>query len=144
MGFQPRPAEKSVFARDGELRATETQGGAEDCGVSGSAEAGKKFPDSLGHGGVVRGVSADQIFRLIFEVVEIRIGRERSYRHDELPFVCPGPHIEGTKSVRVTLCFVRVDFCPFRGPDAPHCATTRVAWGRIVRKWALPAGQTSR
>jgi hypothetical protein len=68
---------------------------------------------------------------------------EQLYRHDELPFVCPGPHIEGRKSVQVTLSFVRVDFCPFRGPDAPHCATTRAAWRRMLQEWALRAGQTS-
>lgn len=132
-----------MFARDGELRATETQGGAEDCGVSGSAEAGKKFPDSLRHGGVARSVSADQIFCLIFEVGEIRIGREAFYGHEELPFVCPGPRIEG-ESQFGDVVFVRVDFCPFRGPEAPHYATTRVAWRRMLRAWALRAGQKGR
>jgi hypothetical protein len=46
----------------------------------------------------------EQIFRLIFKVFEVGIGWKRSYRHNELPFVCPGPHVEGRKSVRETNC----------------------------------------
>jgi len=76
MCFEPWPAGKAVFACDRELSATETQGGAEDCGVGGSVEAGKKFPDSLGHGLVMGSVSPDQISCLKFEMVEIRIGGE--------------------------------------------------------------------
>jgi hypothetical protein len=37
---------------------------------------------------------------LIFKVIEIRVCGEAFYRHDELPFMRPGPHFVGRKSVR--------------------------------------------
>src|SRR5580658_9552941 len=51
-------------------------------------------------------------------MVKAGIRREMSHWHDELPFARPGPHVEGRKSVR-EIDFFQVDFCPFRGPDAP-------------------------
>ena len=42
----------------------------------------------------------EQVLGLILEVVEVGIGWEASYRHDELPFVCPRSALTGRKSVR--------------------------------------------
>ena len=64
-------------------------------------------------------MSLQQVLRLMLEVIEIGIGREWSDRHDELPFVRPRSALTGRKSVRKENCCDRVDFCPFRGPDAP-------------------------
>jgi hypothetical protein len=36
-----------------------------------------------------------QVLGLLLEMVKVGVGWELSYRHDELPFVCPGPHMEG-------------------------------------------------
>src|SRR6266404_3202141 len=48
VAFQPRPARKSIFASDCELRVTEAKVGVEDCGVCSATETRMKFPDSLG------------------------------------------------------------------------------------------------
>jgi len=40
-----------------------------------------KFSDPLGHPWIAPGMISEQVFCLIFEVVEIRIRREASYRH---------------------------------------------------------------
>ena len=56
-----------------------------------------KFPDPLGYSRTVGGTLFQQVFRLILEVIEVRIRWEASYRHDELPFVCPRSAIYGQK-----------------------------------------------
>ncbi len=71
-------------------------------------------------------VTTEQILGLMPEVVEVGAGREGSNRHDELPFVCPGPHLEGRKSVRKNELNVPGGLCPFRGPDAPSALTGRL------------------
>jgi hypothetical protein len=78
-----------------------------------------KFSESLGSLGRASSVFLQQIFRLIFEVIEVWIRGQASYWHNELPFVCPRSAMVGRKSVRETNGGKQVDFCPFRGPDAP-------------------------
>jgi hypothetical protein len=86
-------------------------------------------------------VRLPQVFGLMFEMVKVGVGRELSYRHDELPFVCPGPHSVGRKSVRKSqVVRARWTSSPFRGPDAPLCATERLArvgsrGTRVVCEW---------
>jgi hypothetical protein len=53
--FQPRPARKSVFARDGKLRVAEAEPGVEDFSVGGTKEARVKFSDPLGYTRSARG-----------------------------------------------------------------------------------------
>jgi hypothetical protein len=48
-----------------------------------------KLPDPLRYGGVVQGVTLKQVLCLVFEVLEARFCRKRSYGHNELPFVRP-------------------------------------------------------
>jgi hypothetical protein len=62
---------------------------------------------------------AQQVLRLVFEMVEIRVWWELSYWHDELPFARPMSAGVGRKSVRKNELSLQVDFCPFREPDAP-------------------------
>ena len=47
--LQPRPAGKSIFAGDCELRVAEAELGAEDFSVRGLAETWMKLPDPLGY-----------------------------------------------------------------------------------------------
>jgi hypothetical protein len=119
--FQPRPARKSILAGDCELRVTEPEQGVEDFRVRRPTKTRVKFPDPLGYVGSVSGVLFQQVFRLILEMIEVRAQWEASYWHGELPFVCPRSAFMGRKSVREnqTNCCDQVDFCPFRGPDAP-------------------------
>jgi hypothetical protein len=42
----------------------------------------------------------EQVPGLILEVIEVGIRREASYRHNELPFVCPRSALMGRKLVR--------------------------------------------
>ncbi len=74
--------------------------GAENLSIRSGAETRMKFSDFLGSVGLARRVLAQQVFRLIFQVIEIWIGRERSDWHDELPFVCPRSASNGRKLVR--------------------------------------------
>jgi hypothetical protein len=78
-----------------------------------------KFSDALGNLWIVGNAAFEQVFRLIPEMIEARIRWEVFYRHDELPFVCPGPHLRAESKFVETNCNHQVDFCPFRGPDAP-------------------------
>jgi hypothetical protein len=57
---------------------------------------------------------------LVLEMIEIRIGRKRFYRHARTPFLgrLIVRMLAGRKLVRKTNRN-KVDFCPFRGPDAP-------------------------
>jgi hypothetical protein len=52
-----------------------------------------EFTQQLGGGESAGSVRFEEVFGLIFEVIEIWIGWELSYRHGELPFVCPGPQV---------------------------------------------------
>src|SRR5215469_2049004 len=91
-----------------------------------------KFPNSLRRLGVVFGTCFEQVLRLVLEMIEVRVGWKRFYRHDELPLVSPGPHFAGRKSVRKTGCHDQVDFCPFRGRIRPvrsvDTTTIKSAW----------------
>ena len=78
-----------------------------------------KFPDALRRLRVSRTMLLEQVFRLIFEVSEVGILWEAFNRHDELPLVCPGPHLVGESQFAKSDCDEQVDFCPFRGPEAP-------------------------
>src|SRR5580693_5023325 len=85
MRFQPGPARKSTFACNGELRVTEAPGGSEYFLVGSSAEARMKLPDLLGDCRIARSVAFEQIFCLVFKVVDAGIWRKRSNGHNELP-----------------------------------------------------------
>jgi hypothetical protein len=89
MCFEPRPAGEAVFAGDGELRVAELELGREDCGVCGARKAGMEFADQLRCGKVAGSVGFDQVFGLVLQLTEVRIGRKGSDRHNELPFMCP-------------------------------------------------------
>jgi hypothetical protein len=69
----------------------------ENLGVCGSFESWMKFPDALRRSCVVGGMFLQQVFGLVFEVIEIRIRWEASDRHGELPFVCPRSALKGRK-----------------------------------------------
>src|SRR5579864_1068365 len=104
VSFQPRPARKSILASDRKLRVTEAERGVEDFPVHGPTKARVKFPDPLGYVGSVSGVFFPQVFRLILEMIEVRIRWEASYWHGELPFLCPRSALMGRKSVREMDC----------------------------------------
>ncbi|PYV14274.1 MAG: hypothetical protein DMG21_18745 [Acidobacteria bacterium] len=79
-----------------------------------------KFPEPLGHFGIPGGMRLQQVFRLVLEMIEIGIRWKASYRHDELPFVGPrSAYLRAESQFVKTNCSGKVDFCPFRGPDAP-------------------------
>jgi hypothetical protein len=77
------------------LRIGNAEWSREDFRVGGSVEPWVEFADALSCFEVVGGMGFAQILGLVLEVVETGINREVSHRHDELPFVCPGPHVEG-------------------------------------------------
>jgi hypothetical protein len=52
-------------------------------------ETRMKLPDPLSSGGVLRGLVTEQVFGLMFEVIEIRARGKGLYRHYELPFLRP-------------------------------------------------------
>ena len=93
--LQTRPARKSVFAGDRKLRIAELQLRFEDFGVARFAESRMEFADLLGHSHLAGSMLLQKVFGLMFEVVETRMVGEPANGHDELPFVCPGPHLEG-------------------------------------------------
>jgi hypothetical protein len=93
--FQACPAEKAVLAGNGKLRIAELELGGKDGFVGKALKARMEFANELRRSQRAKGVGLPQVFGLLFEVVEVGMGRELSYRHDELPFVCPGPHMEG-------------------------------------------------
>ena len=71
--FQPRPARESILAGDGKLRVTEAERGVEDFRIRGPIKTRMKFPDPLGYVGSVSGVVIQQVFRLLLEMIEVRI-----------------------------------------------------------------------
>ena len=60
--LQPRPARKSIFAGDGELRVAEAELSVEDFGICGPTETRMKFPDPLGRSGVRAACSLNKSF----------------------------------------------------------------------------------
>src|SRR5437763_1145592 len=62
------------------------------------SETGMELANLLGCVGKTRGVLLEQVAGLVLEVVQVGVGREASYRHNELPFVCPGVRIEWAES----------------------------------------------
>jgi hypothetical protein len=128
VALQSGPTGKTIFASDGELGVTQAELGVEDPGVRGTTETRMKFPDALGYCGSARGELFQQVPGLIFEMNEAWIRWEAPYRHDELPFVCPRSANYGQKgSSWKRIASIKVDFCPFRGPDAPFCAVVMLA-----------------
>jgi len=79
------------------LRVVQTKGRTEDVGVGSMAETRMELSDLLGSVWKTRGVFSEQIFGLMLEMIEVWIGGEASYRHNELPFVCPGSACNGQK-----------------------------------------------
>jgi hypothetical protein len=135
-GFQARPTWKSILTGNCELCICEAESSGKDFSIAGANERWMKLSDPLSHLKVAGSMAFQQVFCLILEMVKTGIRREVSHWHDELPFLCPGPHIEGRKSVR-EIGFFQVDFCPFRGPDAPSCATSMISWSSDVNKSGL-------
>jgi len=99
-GFQARPAWKSILTGNRELRIREAEFSGEDFSIAGILEMWMKLSEPLGHFQVMGSMPFQQVFCLILEMVKAGIRREVSHWHNELPFLCPGPHIEGRKSVR--------------------------------------------
>jgi hypothetical protein len=89
VALEAGPTRESALAGDGELGVTEQETGVMDFCVGGVKESGMKLADELHGVGHARGMVAHQVFGLVLEVIEIRVGREFSYRHDELPFARP-------------------------------------------------------
>ena len=82
-----------MLACDCELGVAQAEAGGEDFGVLCVSKLWMEFTQQLGGGESAGGVRFEQVFGLIFEVIEIWICWELSYRHGELPFVCPGPQV---------------------------------------------------
>ena len=91
-----------MLVGDGELRITELDLRGKDGLIRRLPEARMKFANQLRRGQRARSMSLQQVFGLLLQVVKVGAGGELSNRHNELPFVCPGPHREGRKSVRKT------------------------------------------
>src|ERR1035438_7817190 len=95
--LQSCPAGKPSLASDGELRIAQLQRCSEDLRVRGAAVTRMKLPDPLGCSGSAGFLLLEQVFGLIPEVIEVGIRGEASYRHNELPFVCPRSAFDGQK-----------------------------------------------
>src|ERR1700739_2466635 len=93
--LQPRPAFEAILPRNGELRIAKPQRSFKNRGVRGYSETRVEFADALRGAAIVCSMALEQIPGLVFEMVEVGFGRELFCRHDELPLVCPGPHVEG-------------------------------------------------
>jgi len=89
VALEPCPTCKAVFTRNRQLRIAEAQISREDLLVSRLAKLRLKFAKPLRGAGLSLGVFPKKIFRLVFEMVETRIFREKLRWHGELPFVCP-------------------------------------------------------
>jgi hypothetical protein len=63
-----------------------------------------KFSDPLRRLWIAGGMVFHQVFCLIFEMIEMRVRGEAFYRHDELPFVRPGPHLWAESQFAKTNC----------------------------------------
>jgi hypothetical protein len=98
VALQSCPAGEAVLPGDGKLRVAVAKGCAEDFGVWGVSETGMELANLLRCVGETRGVFSEQIAGLIPEMVQVGVGWEASYRHNELPFVCPGVRIEWAES----------------------------------------------
>jgi hypothetical protein len=84
-----------MLTGDCELRIREPELRGEDLSVARILERWVKLSDPLSRFDVVRSMAFEQVFCLISEMIETWIRWELTDRHDELPFVCPGPHVEG-------------------------------------------------
>src|ERR1700722_2605016 len=91
--LEARPAGESVLPGDRELGVAQAELNHEDLIVAGAAKLRMKLTQQLGRRECMCCVRFNQVFGLIFEVTEVGIGWELSYRHGELPFVCPGPQV---------------------------------------------------
>src|SRR4249919_2263068 len=102
MRLESSPAAKAVLSRNRELSIRQLEAGFEDGLIGRLSKPRMKFPNALCRSPIAGSMAFHEILGLVFQVLEVWLGREAFYRHDELPFVCPGPHIEGRKSVRKT------------------------------------------
>src|SRR6478609_801006 len=99
--FEFRPARISILAGNSKLRIAHAQPCCEDDLIRRFRPARMEFTDALRRGGTMRSMILQQVFCLIFEVIEVRILRKNSYGHGELPFVAPAVRfVPGRKSVR--------------------------------------------
>jgi hypothetical protein len=73
--FQSRPTRKSGLARNGQLRIVELQVRFKDLGIGRSSEARVKFTDPLRGSHIAVGVIPEQVFCLVFEVIEVGLWR---------------------------------------------------------------------
>jgi hypothetical protein len=81
MRFESRPAGKTVLTGDSEERIAALEAGGQDRRISGVKETGMELSEPLQYPSIAGCVALDQIFRLVFEVVEVGIAREAFYRH---------------------------------------------------------------
>jgi hypothetical protein len=77
---------------------------------------------------IATGVTFEQVFCLVFEVVEAGIRREAFHRHANFLSYAQVRNLRAEREFIKLSCEYKVDFCPIRGPDMPFCATRRVAW----------------
>jgi hypothetical protein len=97
MAFQASPTGESRLASDGQLGVAQAKLSAENFGVRGALEARVKLTNQLSRGWIAGGFRLQQIFGLILEMVQTGIGRQRAYRHGELPFLSPRSACAGQK-----------------------------------------------
>src|ERR1700741_2652662 len=93
--LQSGPTRISALAGYGKLRIAQTELGAKDGSIRRFCPPWMKFPEPLGRGRAARTMFLQQVFPLIFEVLEIRIFRKRSYRHTNFLSCARGPHGSG-------------------------------------------------
>ncbi len=119
---EPGPTGETVFVRDCELRGAEAEMGCEDFLVCCAAKIRMEFPKPLRTAELSCGVLPEKIFRLVLEVVEIRICGKAFDRHGELPFVCPKSALNGLKVSSIELRFLLGGLLSFPRTGCAPCA----------------------
>jgi hypothetical protein len=95
VALEPWPTGKSMFSRNRELRIALAEACFKDVTIASAAESRMKFSYPLRGSRVACRMFFEQVFRLVLEVNQAGVLGKRFDRHDELPFVCPGPHVVG-------------------------------------------------
>jgi hypothetical protein len=78
-----------------------------------------KLSQALGGTGIPAGVGLEEVFDLVFEVVETGARREALYRHANFLSYAQIRIVRAEREFVKRSCNSKVDFCPVRGPDAP-------------------------
>ncbi len=97
MPLQPSPARKPMRSSNRKLRVAQTKARIKDLRIRATFEARMKLANHLSALRQTRRMLLQQIFSLMFQMIEIPLRRENEYRHNELPFARPGPLAMGRK-----------------------------------------------